>query len=257
MVNPTYQVKDWPRLFEGAKSKSYKNKSSCQMPTKHGIGYRRLVRSKKGDAMFGAWCAMVQVLSRHMPPRTGFLTHDGTETGEPYSPDDLELLTDISAPVFAVMLKTCSSQPVGWLDVMKAKDTTRIPQGYHTDTTVSPQYPLDSDLDLDSDPDSNPSGIPEVIPDTSPLFDSPEMMAAWMTWKKHRGELKKKLTPTQIEKAVKKLKAWGERRAIAAIDFSVANGWQGLFEEDSKGGKQNTSGYVRHDQPNNPDRSAF
>lgn len=43
-----YQVIGWDKCFEGAKSKTYSNKSSCQMPTKHGLGYKRLIRRKNG-----------------------------------------------------------------------------------------------------------------------------------------------------------------------------------------------------------------
>ena len=148
MSGGIYRVRLWEEKFEGAKSKTYNNKSSCQMPSKHGLGYRRLIRSgKNGPALFGAWCAMIQILSRQDRPRLGFCTDDGTEDGKPYTPDDLEILTDIPAAIFREMLKICSSESVGWLDVM----TPRIPHGYHTDTAVSPRYPLDSDSDLDLD----------------------------------------------------------------------------------------------------------
>jgi len=143
-----YQVNNWSEHFEGAKSKTYKNKTSCQMPTKHGLGYRKLIRAKNGPAMFGAWCALVQVLSRHQSPRHGYLTDTGSSDGIPLVSDDLELLTDIPAKVFSEMLQVCASERIGWVT-----DTTRILDGYHADTLVP--LDLDSDLDLDLDLDSD------------------------------------------------------------------------------------------------------
>ena len=132
------QVIGWDENFEGAKSKTYKNKTTCQMPTKHGLGYKKLVRGSDGAALFGAWCAMIQVLSRHPAPRHGYCTDTGGADGRPYTPDDLEMLTDIPAKHFKKMLELASSQVVGWL---------RILDGYQTDTAG----PLNSDSDSDSD----------------------------------------------------------------------------------------------------------
>jgi hypothetical protein len=117
------------------------------MPTKHGLGYRKLIRAKNGPAMFGAWCALIQVLSRHQSPRHGYLTDTGIADGIPLVPDDLELLTDIPAKVFSEMLQVCASERIGWVT-----DTTGILDGYHADTLVP--LDLDLDLDLDSDLDS-------------------------------------------------------------------------------------------------------
>ena len=141
--NPSvYQVKDWDLHFEGAKSKTYNNKSSCTMPTKHGLGYKRIVRSKDGAAIFGAWCALIQVLSRHQKPRQGYCTDTGSIDGNPYTPDDLEILTDIPAKHFESLFQMASNQSVTWL---------RIPQGYHKDI----KYPLNSNSDLNSNSNSN------------------------------------------------------------------------------------------------------
>jgi len=98
-----YQVKQWDELFEGAESKTYNNKSSCQMPTKHGLGYKRLIRSKNGPAMFGAWCSMIQVLSRHPKKRRGYLTDTGLPDGRSLTADDLSCLTDIPCQIVEKM----------------------------------------------------------------------------------------------------------------------------------------------------------
>ncbi len=66
---------------------------------------------------------------------------------------------------------------------------------------------------------------PIVLPFTSDAFKS-----AWLAWEKHRKENRKKLTPTTRERQLAKCGEWGEARAIAAINHSIDNGYQGLFE---------------------------
>jgi hypothetical protein len=56
---------------------------------------------------------------------------------------------------------------------------------------------------------------------------------AWASWKKHRSEIKKPLKPTMEAGQLAELAAWGEARAIAAIRFTIAKGWQGLREPDA------------------------
>jgi hypothetical protein len=67
-------------------------------------------------------------------------------------------------------------------------------------------------------------------------FDSPQFQAAWEEWQQHRKEKKKPLTPTAREKQIKKLNEMGEARAIAAIEYSIRQGWQGIYEESNKAG---------------------
>lgn len=155
---PTYQIKDWSKLFEGPKSKAYHHKSSTQMPNKFGLGYKRIIRAKDGAAMYGAWCALVHVLSRQDCPRDGYVTDDGKKDSRPMSPDDLEIHTDIPAKYFRAVFD--AAQSVDWVDVIDS----RIPQGYHGDTTGSARGPLDSDSDVDSDKDKDKDIKPKKTP---------------------------------------------------------------------------------------------
>ena len=69
------------------------------------------------------------------------------------------------------------------------------------------------------------------------LFQVPEPLqtdafnAALTDWVKHRIEKKKPITPTAARKQMDECISLGEQRAIAAINFSIANGWQGIFED--------------------------
>ena len=61
-------------------------------------------------------------------------------------------------------------------------------------------------------------------------FESEKFSLGWRKWVKHRKEIGHPLTPTATSQQLTKLSAMVEARAIAAIQHSVANGWQGLFE---------------------------
>ena len=228
-----HQVKEWNSHFEGAKSRTYSNKSSCQMPTKHGLGYKRIVKRKNGPALFGAWCALIQVLSRHPKPREGYCTDTGRMDGRPYTDADLEMMTDIPAAVFKELFQVAASEGVDWL---------RIPQGYCADTTGA-DGAIYSDSDSDSDSNSNstpPEGVAVVLP-----FDSEAFRDAWITWERHRKEIKKKLTPSTIEKQLAAIAKMGEAEAIEAINNSVEKGYTGIFPP-SGGAQQNQAAKVRH-----------
>lgn len=170
-----YQVVGWNDNFEVAKTRGFKNKSTCTMPCKHGLGFRLITTEPEGAAIFGAWCAMIQVLSRHKTPRAGYLTSDGTESGRPYTADDLHLLTGIPSKYFSLMLDLCSSQRVGWLSVIESTDTTRIQEGYHEDTTRILHDHLNSNLNSNLNYDSleasrmtsNPTESDKTSNDTS------------------------------------------------------------------------------------------
>ncbi len=63
-------------------------------------------------------------------------------------------------------------------------------------------------------------------------FSSKEFIEAWARWNQHRQEIRKPLRDAGRTAQFKKLAAIGEARAIAAIDHSIASGWQGIFEAD-------------------------
>ena len=73
-------------------------------------------------------------------------------------------------------------------------------------------------------------------------LDTPEFREAWEEWKQHRIEMRKKMTPTGSRRLLVKLATWGEERAIAAIHYSLEQGWQGLFEPRDDQANGNGSG---------------
>ena len=75
------------------------------------------------------------------------------------------------------------------------------------------------------------------IPDT---LNTPAFSAAWNDYITHRREIKKPLTPLAAKKQLNQLQAWGLARAIAAINYSIAKGWQSIYEnKDNSNGHKN------------------
>jgi hypothetical protein len=92
----------------------------------------------------------------------------------------------------------------------------------------------------------------EQIP---PELDNIVFRRVWQEWQRHRCEMKKPLTKETTRKQLKKLAAMGEIRAVAALEFSITNGWQGIFEpkEESRG-QNNGMGSRSHQSDREPDR---
>lgn len=67
------------------------------------------------------------------------------------------------------------------------------------------------------------SKIPEDL-------NTEEFNEIWDMWICHRTEKKKPLTATSTAMQLKKLQKMGQKRAIRAIEHSIANGWTGIFE---------------------------
>jgi len=65
---------------------------------------------------------------------------------------------------------------------------------------------------------------------------NPRFLTVWKEWENHRKEKKQPLTPTSITKQLNKLKNMGLSRAIAALENSTENGYQGIFEPSNKQG---------------------
>jgi hypothetical protein len=62
-------------------------------------------------------------------------------------------------------------------------------------------------------------------------FESDAFELAWSMWQEHRKEKKKKLTQSTASMQLKEMKEIGESRAISMINYSIKNGWTGLFED--------------------------
>jgi hypothetical protein len=79
---------------------------------------------------------------------------------------------------------------------------------------------------------SNPPRV-VALPEPPASLRTPQFLLAWESWQAHRKELKKPLTPTSTQQQLEKLAEMGPDRAVSTLRNSIANGWQGIFEEKS------------------------
>jgi hypothetical protein len=163
------RVKEWEAKFESAKSKGYKIKTQTYLPNKHGVGYMRIMREPDGAAIYGAWCAMIGVLSKQERPRLGYLTDDGRHSGAPFDAETLSMLTLMPVSVVSRMLSVCSSQAIGWLTQVKAESSSgpcQSPDESLAGPSEVPDNPHLGDRPL-------PSHLPEPLPPPSPSPSTP------------------------------------------------------------------------------------
>lgn len=74
------------------------------------------------------------------------------------------------------------------------------------------------------------------LPEPPEALRTPAFITAWEDWRQHRAEKRCKLTPTAARRQLARCEEWGVARAVAAIRYSVAQGYQGLFEERGANG---------------------
>ena len=76
-------------------------------------------------------------------------------------------------------------------------------------------------------------------------LDTPEFCEAWGEWVAYRKECKKMMTDRSARMAVKRLTVWGVDRAVAAIEYSIAQGYQGIFEDPVAQGAKGAAPLVK------------
>jgi hypothetical protein len=80
-------------------------------------------------------------------------------------------------------------------------------------------------------PPNPPAGGKERAPPEFPEnLKTEAFAAAWEKWLRYRTEMRKPLKPSSLAAQLKTLSAWGHEAACKAIEQSIVNGWQGLFE---------------------------
>ena len=66
-------------------------------------------------------------------------------------------------------------------------------------------------------------------------LDTPAFASVWADWLRYRRERRITTRPQTLTAQLKKLAGLGEAVAIATIERSILNGWNGLFPEGGKG----------------------
>lgn len=109
------RVKNWDECFERSQSRKLKSPLPwVALPTKHDGGkYRKLIRTKQGLTIFGAFCLMIEVAAK-MPKRGDLTRHDGSSL----TCVDLELVTGANRRCFETAIKVLISPEFGWLELV-------------------------------------------------------------------------------------------------------------------------------------------
>lgn len=68
------------------------------------------------------------------------------------------------------------------------------------------------------------------------------LLDKWLEWEKHRKEKKSPLTPTARLAQIKKLAGRPPNEAIEMLDYSLENGYTGLFEQKNNGNRNANQG---------------
>ena len=66
----------------------------------------------------------------------------------------------------------------------------------------------------------------------------------WEEYIRYRAEKRNKLTPIGAQRLLNRLASWGEDRATAALDYSMGQGWIGVFEENTSEGRRAKDAYA-------------
>lgn len=115
-----YRIKDWDAHFENYKSRGYDRCSFCCLPNKQdGLGYGRLLALPDGDALYGAFVAVVLMASKQKIPRQGYLTDTGLPDGYPLNAHDIAIKTKFNATRIQAMLDAASNENIGWIETLQ------------------------------------------------------------------------------------------------------------------------------------------
>jgi hypothetical protein len=146
-----YQIPEWDRNFENAKSRTNDKCGFVCVPNKqHGLGLTLILNETDGAGIYGIWCLILGACSRQRRPRDGWLTDDGRAAGQPWTVDILALRWRRTTAEINRALDFLSSDRVGWL--IKAEVTAtavftaasspaEVLGGGSGNPAVSPQYP--------------------------------------------------------------------------------------------------------------------
>lgn len=111
--------------------------------------------------------------------------------------------------------------------------------------TTTKQQPKETQTQPLGDGDGNEDekGKEDEKPEVIFPFDTPRFREVWDAWRLYRREIRKPYRSTLSEQAaLKGLERYGEDMAIAMVERSIANSWQGIFPiEEQRNGKSTFS----------------
>jgi len=223
-----YGVVDWDEHFECAQTRTSHRHWWLKVPNRFdGSGLARLRLHKSRDSIFTAWIHIIQIASK-MPNR-GLLYK-----GRPLDAEDIALQTGWNPEIYQLAFEVLVNPKIGWLVYDEYETLLTCYQRVDTrreekkEEKKKPKKKLPTKL-----PTKKPTKTTE-LPDFPAPLNNGIFAKAWEDWVTHRKQIKKKLTPLAVKKQMKALAEMGEQRAVRAIEYSIANGWTGIFEPKDK-----------------------
>lgn len=212
-----YRIRDWDSLFEVAQSKRAEKLSWVAIPNRHdGKGYRRLIRMPNGMAMYGAWNVIVQVASKCLVRGT-LADHDG-----PYSAFEISDKTGVDAGLIEDALKACCTREIGWIEAVEWESAAPSVLRAYSDRSA----PTEHNKTRQNKTEQNKEDFP-ALPEALAIGDVPRL---WVDFIGHRHQLRKPVSALAAGRLISKLERMGPESAAIALENSIANGWQGVFE---------------------------
>ena len=244
------KIRDWEHHFENNRTRELKSLGWVPLPNRQdGDGYTELLDHKDGASHYGAWVAIVQVASRCDP--RGTLLRDGRTSLHcskiAHDSASLSRMTRIPKHILQAAIERLIS--IGWLEAVEtetdaAKEDNIESQG---DATI-PHLPAVAPQDVALNGRERKKGKEQkeevVFPDE---LNSEEFKTAWenyIAYRKERGL--SKLQSRSIEQQFSEMAGWGRAKAIASINQTIRNGWQGIFEHGTT--------RANHQKPSDPTR---
>ncbi len=115
------QVMNWDKCFENNRTRKVDKQDHCIVPNKQlGAGYIMLLDMDGGEALYGAFHAIILYLSKQ-PHRDGWLTEDGTSEGRPLTARILAKRTNFSENTIQRMLDVVTND-IGWINDHSSKE---------------------------------------------------------------------------------------------------------------------------------------
>lgn len=113
--DPTYQIEGWDDHYENAVSRQIEQCTWCKVPNKQdGLQYRVMVNDPATAPFYGVFISLVLLCSKQVN-RCGFLTHDGSSDGVPYTVPELSVKTGFPAKMVGEALDYLTSGPTPWV----------------------------------------------------------------------------------------------------------------------------------------------
>ena len=134
------------------------------------------------------------------------------------------------------------SQTPALVSVGHPKNTNEKNTNLRTQYNTSSASPKVCDSPLQSAVSKIP--VPESLQTSA-------FLAAWTDWQTYRRQRKQTLTEIGAKRVLKEFEKWGPDNAVLAIERSITNGWQGVFDPTERqqiNGKPNRASQQRADK---------